>query len=420
MTEPQSNADPGRSSPSSNLPFQGLRRWRLGLAVAALLGAAGVTVWSLQAAAGASEFWPLLLVGAAVSWVLPLLLLGQVSLLIAKGLGQPARGETPRAPGRTVLLLLPAVVMAVIAFAAARFAVGSTLVAAAKVGRPASAMLLHAGLYLLLWVAAPALLVLLAWRAARTAASTLIFALAQDVLVLVIAVPLAIALSRNASAPLRIPVLLPGLWTWVGLALVFGAEAAYLLRARWQWRPAWPAFALLAAGLLLVATLVPARVESRKGQDMQPLLAYARTHWVQTPPDAVISMVGPCRPGPHPHPISLLGKHTMLWISAQHMADGRWRCDRGREGAGYGLGTFFLRAEPLAHVASAEDARRLLSQCGVVDPDLSFAGVSQDRYRSLYTFRSPLGQGVYRVNDFGHINFFLDRPVEIPPANPGP
>lgn len=408
--------------PSDDLAsLRGLIRWRLGVAGVTLVAAVGVTVLALYPSASASEFGPLALMGMTVSLVLPLLLLGLVSLVIARGLGRPPLPTLVQVRVQDRLIRIVAVVVVTIALFPIVFGIGSAIHAAPKMGGSILFALRLVSYYLVIPLLSIGLALLVARALGRTPLSAMKLALVQDVLILVVAAARVVpTVFPNASrASLHMPWVLAEspTWLWALLALSFGAEAAHLLRARWRWRPAWPVFAVLAAGLVWAGIIAPAVLTARLAREARPLLDYVARHWVAIPPGARVSITGPCRAAPHPHTIHLQAEHVLCWINAEHVRDGRWTCSRGMEltgAGGPGLGTFFLRSEPIRGARSVEEARELLRRCGVVDTGLSFERAARDRTLLEYEFWSPLGQGRYRVSEFGHINFYLEQPLEVP------
>jgi len=239
-------------------------------------------------------------------------------------------------------------------------------------------------------------------------------ALIHDLLILILAILMVVFISLDTKALELLTALnSPPLWLGLALALTFGAEAAYLLRVRWQWRPTWPVFALLAAGLIATAALIPAFVTARKARDVRPLLTYVNAHWVKIPPGTRLALgQRSTGPGKHTDFVSIRGRNASWDLSAEHGRDGRWTFPTPQKRPTF-VGNSVL---PTAgRVFSFSQAKALLLRCGVVDTGLSSGRVIKERYRSdEYELRSPLAKGHYRVSDSGHIGFYLERPVELP------
>jgi len=241
-------------------------------------------------------------------------------------------------------------------------------------------------------------------------------ALLHDLLILLVSVLVVIVVLRRPYGwePLG---LLRFSAPWVGLGLAFGAEAGYLLHAVSRWRPAWPAYGLLAAGLVATVTVIPGVVYARRARDVRPLLAYVNAHWVKAPPGARLSLGGDrTGPGTHTDHISILRQDASWHLSAAHSHDGRWAFPMTRE---Y-LPTFTGRPYPhtAGSVSSLDQAKALLLRYGVADPGLRPERVIAGSITE-YEVWSPLGQGYYRVNQVGFINFFLQHPLTVPSRPPG-
>jgi hypothetical protein len=261
----------------------------------------------------------------------------------------------------------------------------------------------------------PSLLIALGLRRASRAAVR--WALVHDLLILVFSV-VQIILTLRQPYGWSLLWLLIGSSRWVVLGLTFGAEAAYLVRAVWKWRPAWFAYGLFAAGLLSAVTILPGALHSQRAHDIKPLLAYVNAHWVKTPAGARLSLSRRAAgPGTHTDYVSVRGEELSWSLSAEHRADGRWVLPKPR-GYDYTLQCSFN--PPVARrLFTSDHAKALLLNCGVVDTNLEPARtITPQTPGGLreYEFRSPLGKGYYRVGEVtSAIRFYLEQPVEVVP-----
>lgn len=242
-------------------------------------------------------------------------------------------------------------------------------------------------------------------------------ALLHDLVIVIVSVLVVISLLRQPWGwePLG---LLRDSAPWVGLGLVFGAEGGYLLRAVVRWRPAWPAYGLLAAGLVAAVTVIPRVVHAQRARHVRPLLAYMNAHWVKVPPSARLRLGGRSTgPGTHTDYISVQGQDTFWHVSAEHGRDGRWafpvphKIDFPTFSGGPYPGTS-------GRVSSFDQAKALLLRCGVADPGLRPKRVITGSVAE-YELWSPLGQGYYRVTQAVYIRFFLQHPLTVPSRPPG-
>jgi hypothetical protein len=203
----------------------------------------------------------------------------------------------------------------------------------------------------------------------------------------------------------------------VGLA--FAAEAAYILRRAFKWRPAWSVFALLAAGLISTVMIVPHVLWARMVRDVQPLLTYVNAYWLDIPPGAGVALgQRPKLPDVHTDQIMIRGQRITWALSADHGPDGRWTFPKGQFPADPTFSGSPSASGEERHVRSLDEAKDLLLQAGVVDSGLQPQRVATDgsTYYEFW-FWSPLGQGRYRVcydNRLRPIEFYLDYPLEAP------
>lgn len=231
-------------SPPPGPSLRGLIRWRRGVAGAALAGAAAIAVMIFQSA-GQSEFGVLAAPALLILLGSPPLLLGLLSLAIARGLGRPPSLaiRRPRALDRLLQdvndpVLVVAVVLGTSVLVSLVVARALALPSAAHAQEPAFVSVFRTIVHCAIPLLAIGLVLAMARGFPSTRLAALKLALVQDLLTLVIAVAQLIPiLFPSVSAPSLLPPpmfsILPP-WLWMALALAFGGEAVYLLCVRWQ------------------------------------------------------------------------------------------------------------------------------------------------------------------------------------------
>jgi hypothetical protein len=206
---------------------------------------------------------------------------------------------------------------------------------------------------------------------------------------------------------------LQGAVIWVPLGMVFWlvpvAEGFYLLGAVTNLRSRRLAFAAAAFIALLGTFLVSVGAEFRRVSEVEPLIAYARAHWVDLPRTSIKVVSSDSMSA------ILVATPSAQWeIMAHRVRRGQWFFKGGSELVPEHIA---LEIRPVSPVwaATAGDARKMLEAFGVSDPNLRASGVLYTSTAEGYRFWSPRARGTFVVwKGYGAVGLYLQRDARIP------
>lgn len=197
-------------------------------------------------------------------------------------------------------------------------------------------------------------------------------------------------------------------------ALLFGAEAAWLLRVCRGRQRAWRDFGLLAAALALVVIAWPVASNARHVRHVRALQGYVTTHLFAVPEGAPMTVTRSAnRSGGHSDHICFSTERFLWGVTAQHDGSAGWRFASGEKEEI----AWATAMGKMPEIVSAEQARDYLRSVGVADGNIGTHVVAKKDAvgnRTVYVFDSPALGGTFEVTEFGNVHLHLTAPLMVP------
>ena len=196
-------------------------------------------------------------------------------------------------------------------------------------------------------------------------------------------------------------------------ALLFGAEAAWLLRVCRGRRSAWREFGLLAAVLALVAIAWPIASNCRHVRHVRALQDYVTTHLIAVPDGVPMTVTRSANSsGGHSDHICFRTERFLWGVTALHEGSAGWRLEAGDKAEV----AWASAAGKTPEILSAEQARDYLRSVNVADRNIGTHVVAKKDAggnRMIYVFDAPALGGTFEVTEFGNVHLHLSSPLAV-------